>query len=492
MKGLKKLTSLMLAIALVLSISVPSFAAQNTNSLTVKNTGKADHTFELYQIFTGDVVKGKKSISNIKWGNGVTNPTGSAEEAAKKMTDEKAALDLVKALTLNNSNATKSEAVKPQQSHKFTGLKAGYYLVKDVDKSQNKDKLEDGAYTLYILKVVGEVEAETKLDVPKVEKKVKDINDSESQTEGEWADTADHDIGDKVSFKLEGTLPTNFDKYTTYKYVFHDELSEGLTFEENTVVVKVDGTTITNGFTKTKTANGFDITFDDLKKVSPAVNHTSKITVEYKATLNQKAKLGSAGNPNEVYLEYSNNPNKGGEGDTGKTPKDKVIVFTYKVVVNKVDGNAGANKPLSGAQFKLEKWDAKTNAYKDAAAAVTGTGGTSFEFKGLDDGKYRLTETVTPDGYNTINPIEFNVVAKHKDDNLTLESLNGEALTGSIDLNFTPKLQEGALETTVVNKSGPELPETGGMGRTILYVVGAALIIGAGAILLSNRKKAGK
>lgn len=84
MKGLKKLTSLMLAIALVLSISVPSFAAQDTNSLTVNNTGKADHTFELYQIFTGDVVKGKKSISNIKWGNGVTNPTGSAEEAAKK------------------------------------------------------------------------------------------------------------------------------------------------------------------------------------------------------------------------------------------------------------------------------------------------------------------------------------------------------------------------------------------------------------------------
>ena len=65
--------------------------------------------------------------------------------------------------------------------------------------------------------------------------------------------------------------------------------------------------------------------------------------------------IGSAGNPNKYKVEYSRNPNESGDGkpETGVTPDDTNIAFTYKTVFNKVDGN---NKPLTGADFTLYKW----------------------------------------------------------------------------------------------------------------------------------------
>ena len=220
----------------------------------------------------------------------------------------------------------------------------------------------------------------------------------------------------------------------------------------------------------------------------------SKITVEYTATLNTNAVIGSAGNPNKVMLEYSNNPNQGGEGNTGKTPEDTVIVFTYKTVVNKVDGEGN---PLTGAEFTLEKF-VKGDDGADEYNTVKGTWtpidvvknaeGTEFTFKGLDDGIYRLTESVTPAGYNTIDPIVFVVTAEHDilSDNPALTSLNGEAVTGLID--FTPVLDQGALTTDVVNNAGSILPSTGGIGTTLFYVFGTLLVVGAGVLLVVKKR----
>ena len=220
----------------------------------------------------------------------------------------------------------------------------------------------------------------------------------------------------------------------------------------------------------------------------------SKITVEYTATLNTNAVIGSAGNPNTVNLEYSNNPNQGGEGETGTTPDDTVIVFTYKTVINKVDGEGN---PLTGAEFTLEKF-VKGDDGVDEYNTVKGTWtpidvvknaeGTEFTFKGLDDGIYRLTESVTPAGYNTIESIVFTVIAEHDilADNPALTSLTGEAVTGLI--TFTPVLAEGALTTDVVNNAGSILPSTGGIGTTLFYVFGALLVIGAGVLLVVKKR----
>lgn len=201
-----------------------------------------------------------------------------------------------------------------------------------------------------------------------------------------------------------------------------------------------------------------------------------------------------------MHLEYSNNPNDTQGGEIGKTPDDTVIVFTYKLIVNKTKSNGDA---LAGADFKLEKKNSdgtytavtrKTTATVDPekneipVADNAGKTATRFTFTGLDDGEYKLTETTTPAGYNTIAPIEFTVTAEHTilSDNPALTTLNGNPVSGEITL--TPSTDNSSLSTNIVNQAGTELPETGGMGTTILYVIGAILVIGAGILLVTKKR----
>ena len=119
-------------------------------------------------------------------------------------------------------------------------------MIKDQDGSLTGD---NDSYTDYIIKVVGDTTDTPKSDVPTVEKKVKDINDSTDDAMTDWQDSADHDIDDSVPFQLKATLADNVSSYTTYKVVFHDTLSKGLTYN-NDAKVFIDGTE-TNGFTIT-------------------------------------------------------------------------------------------------------------------------------------------------------------------------------------------------------------------------------------------------
>ena len=386
-------------------------------------------------------------------------------------------------------------------SYTISSLAAGYYLVKDQDSSITGND----AYTRFILQVVKDETVTPKSGTVTVVKKVKDINDSTDTALTDWQDSADHDVGDVISFQLKGTLPANYADYTKYKYIFHDTESAGLTFDPNSVVVKADGNTITSGYTVVTTglADGetFEVLFTDLKNAAPKLTARSVITVEYTAKLNSNAVLGSAGNPNEVTLEFSNNSNQGGEGSTGKTPTDTVIVFTYKTVVNKVDSS---NKPLTGAVFTLEKLYKGANGAADTwknIDVVKDTEGTTFTFSGLDDGRYRLTETATPAGYNSIDPIYFTVTAEHNvnSDNPTLTSLSatqtaadGSDLTTGTVATFTPDVTAGSLTTDIVNNSGSTLPSTGGIGTTIFTVAGIVLMIGAAVVLITKRKVSGE
>ena len=302
----------------------------------------------------------------------------------------------------------------------------------------------------------------------------------------DWQDSADHDINDKVPFKLTATLPSNFDSYKEYYLEFKDTLSAGLTYNKDAKVYLVNNgvkTDVTSSFTIAD--NGSSYKINNLKSLS-GVTATTKVVVEYTATLNEHAVIGSAGNPNTVHLEYSNNPNYTGNGENspkGETPKDTVIVFTYKVVVNKVDQD---KKPLAGAKFKLEK-KLVNGSYKEVATVST-TAGSKFEFKGLDDGEYRLTETETPAGYNSIAPITFKVTASHEteSDMPKLTDLNGEKVSGEI--KFEKDVNAGSLTTDVVNKKGSLLPNTGGIGTTLLYLAGSILVVGAGILLVTKKR----
>ena len=514
MKHIKKLASLLLVLVMVLSLTVTAFADESTTYSITINNSTAGHTYEAYQIFTGDLATneaGNKVLSNIVWGSGVSEAgqtaLGDAAAKAETLKTEADAKAFAKAVAPYLTTAAGSANTVTDGKYVISGLAAGYYLVKDQDGSLTGD---NDSYTEYIIQVVGNVTATPKSDVPEVQKKVKDINDSTDTTKTDWQDSADYDIGDSIPFQLKATLADNVSSYTTYKVVFHDTLSKGLTYN-NDAKVYIDGTE-TNGFTVTATVNAdgtttLTVSCDDVKALG--AGNSSVITVEYTAKLNENAVLGSAGNPNEVYLEYSNNPNKSEEGnnETGETPKDVVIVFTYKTIINKVDSE---NKPLTGAAFKLEKLikgkDGAADTWTTVKEFTVDETTTSFTFSGLDDGQYKLTETKTPAGYNTIDPIYFVIEATHDvtADAPTLKTLNayltdangnkqtemkdGESV--NIDLG-TVDLTAGSITTTVVNKSGSELPSTGGIGTTIFYVLGGVLVLAAVVLLVTKKRMSG-
>jgi len=552
MKRTKKLASLLLALGLTLSLSMPAFAAEGddpTTSSTATVTLPTDailtgHVFTAYQIFAGDEADGV--LSNVEWGTGIDSTA--FLEALKDAnntdlqidgTDGKvnafanctSAADVAGVLGANNTNETLAKAVAKLADQCKTGtpktltsgdntMNDGYYLIVDA----TPDVGEGGVYNTSLLQVVGNVDITVKTSVPTVEKKVKDINDSDNNdtTNNVWQDSADHDIGDTVSFKLTATLPNNVSAFDTYQLIFHDTMSKGLTYAGN-LVVKIGENeipetnsegkknyTITTVKNTDETSDDFGttaltITFTDVKALGATDNRV--VTVEYDATLNNDAVIGSVGNPNTVYLEFSNNPSHGGEG-TSKTPDDTVIVFTFKTIVNKVtknpeyvEGTSDKSEEfiaLPGADFELYKFIPKTDG-TDEHNSVKGEWTkverghdetwsseiTTFTFSGLDDGDYKLHESVTPDGYNTIADIEFTITAEHDvlstDPKLT--TLNGGD-------KFTGEVSTGILSTQVENNKGTELPTTGGMGTTVLYIAGGTMVAAAGILLITKKRMA--
>ena len=494
---MKRAINALVAVLATVAMAVAGFMGAGTAFADEANTitgPKNGHTYEAYQIFTGDLADGK--LSNVKWGSATAkNGTAVTDAELKTVTDlaSKSVNDNAQA-TANAIAAYLTSDAQPTATIDDTNptaqVPSGYYLIKD----KNNTVPDGQAATTYIVTVAGNVTITPKSDVPSFEKKLKDTNDTTGET-SDWQDSADYDINDAVPFKLEGTVASNYASYKTYYFAFHDVEERGLTFNKNSVKVYVDNTAITSGYTVVTEglADGctFEVKFADLKQIS-AVKAGSKIRVEYTSKLNENAVIGEQGNVNKAKLQYSNNPNdeQGGEnGPTGETPWDNVIVFTYKTVINKVDDE---NQPLKGAEFTLSK--KMKNGTTTTVAVVKDSEGTTFTFNGLDDGDYVLTETKTPAGYNSIKPITFTVTANHaiewegEDRDTILTSLSGNAASGEI--TFTPTDDKSELDTSVVNKPGSSLPETGGMGTIVLYAAGAVLVIAAGVYFGLKKKNA--
>lgn len=528
---MKKLISIALALVMILSLATVAFAdaATTTNyKITIKNPNQK-HTYFAYLIFEGDLAE-NGTLSNIHWGDNVntdadgfnkaiadclgleTPSTGTidaatvAEELCKYGDDAKevSAFADVIAGYLNNGFKAQANYNSYDKTSSMTVYDAGYYLIMDkVSTDYENEDIYNDSFSKYILCVVGNVEATPKASVPTLVKKVMDANDSTGDSIG-YEDSADHDIGDNVSYRIVVTLPSDFDSYESYKIEVHDIMSPGLTYNGDAKIYidhKKGQTTVTSAFEITSDPYGDDgetkVTFkcDDLKKIDvdepnfEGIDSTCKIRIEYTCKLNENAVIGFEGNPNEAYLVYSNNPNYGHEGETGQTPKDKVIVFTYQLDVNKIDVN---KHPLKGAGFTLYKWDASAEGedkWVAVSVEVKGEDMTTFTFKGLDDGKYKLSETTTPEGYNTIKDIEFEINAKHDetsdDPKLTEITINDESFTA--EQNDESKYT-GVIKTDVVNKAGSQLPETGGIGTTIFYVLGAMMVVGAAVLLVTKKR----
>ena len=568
MKKTKQLAAVLLSLVMLLALVIPA-AAEGPYSITIQND-KEGHTYEAYQIFAGTVSSDEETtgeaagpmLGDITWGSGVDaneyanlltalkadETIGERFDAINDATDAAAiAAALDKATTADAEafanvvsgflSTTATESTAGDGVYNITDLAAGYYLVKDQDGSLQGDA--DTA-TEYIVQVLGHVQMEPKSsDIPTLEKKVAEQgkgNEGKYNQDGGYGmyynDVADWNIGDRVPFKLIGSIP-DMDAYDTYQYIFHDTISAGLTLDINSFDVYVaqekyqDPVALkwnevpAENYTLTQTADGFTLAIDNLKEF-PYVNQEGRkyILVFYDAELNGNAEIGLPGNENSAYLEFSNNPNGNG---TGRTEDDKVIVFTYELDGTKVDGEDETTK-LEGAQFVLlngakseaarvvdgkvtgwvkvateaaagdvkmpETYEEWVDRYGDQNVILTSAEGGTFKIAGLDDGTYHLLEIKAPNGYNLLeDPVELVISATTANGQDWNSGIAADALTGLTITVDNGAVQNGDLDTgivnvTVENNQGATLPETGGMGTTLFYIIGGLLVVGAGILLV--------
>ena len=492
--------------------------------------------------------EGKKVLSNAKWGNGVKSITDidKIKEGDKVSDADMSKLsatnfDPSTSITVysddtdshvyssNNKKAVK--IVGDETSVVFENVKAGYYVVTDSAPNDSESNVKQTT-TKSIVQIVGDTAVAEKAGTIQSEKKVEDVNDSTGATttgqestnllgKGELGDSADYDIGDSINYTIEAKLPENYAAYDTFPLTFVDTMSKGLTYnndaklhfgKKDTDGIKVSDLTADQyivGSTenvkydsndKETNAKKYSWAITNLKSLATAkgktLNAGDVVYITYSATLNEYAVIGSKGNPNKMHIEFDSNPyNK--TPDTKETPDDTNIVFTYEAVFNKVDQN---KEPLTGADFTLYKlvkgtWTDVTKLGKDEhntpkkiKEAYTKNNKTAenatFTFKGIDDGSYKLVESTTPNGYNTMEDKYFTITASHEiiADKPTLTELTA---TGE-GLHLTET--NGVLTTEIVNKSGSTLPSTGGMGTTLLYVAGGILVACAAAYVVMSRK----
>lgn len=411
------------------------------------------------------------------------------------------------------------------------GLPAGYYLVKDSlqeDDNQTGQVLSD-----YIVQVLGNVTMDPKdSGIPTLEKKVAERSKYQKD-EGYgmyYNDVADWNIGDSVPFKLIASIPNNIESYDKYKFVFHDTLSNAFTLDEGSIKVFVaEGTAanveqftpqVANLYQVAVEGQSFTLTIPDINQLDAHGNPANYVIITYSATLNENAEIGLDGNENTAYLEFSNDPN--GDG-LGRTAEDTVIVFTYELAGTKVDGETQA--ALQNAQFVLLN-RAKTEAAMvvdgkvkgwvkvatEAAAPdvempetyeewlelnrqhngliLTSAENGLFNIAGLDDGMYFLREIQAPNGYNLLeDDVKLDIAATTANGQGWNSGIAADALTGLTIAVNDGAAQDGDLDTgvvnvTVENNGGATLPETGGMGTTLFYIIGGLLVVGAAVLLV--------
>lgn len=512
LKGLVAVVSTA-AMAIAGFAGAASATAAEDYSITIM-PAKAGHVYEAYQVFTGNLDASTGVLGNVAWGTGIDR-NKLRGEGVSSLIAGKTAAEVSEALAQKGNNAkayAKAFGGVLSTTHKdsdtfdatskaytISGLAAGYYLIQDKANSVTGDD----SYTSFILKVT---QANTivapKSTTPTVDKKVQDEatdKDKNSNDENGWGDTADHGINKSFKFKLNADIPASADlvDYTEYEVKFTDTMSKGVTFE-SLDSVKVKGKDASGADrtwnvaenqynasgVKDNPATGdqsWTLTISDVIAACDGINIVQGFSVEvvYKAHLNEKAMVttsnGSTDNANAVYLEYSNNPNAEG---LGKTSEKKVYVYTFGITNKKVVDRENG-KPLEDAGFKLYTdtnceheyalvWDASLNAYRPVGANETGVEMKSnnegqFPIKGLDAGIYYLKETATPAGYTTAALQTVKIIATHE-----------------VMIDRTPNVTlspDSTMSNVIVDKSGSSLPSTGGMGTTILYAAGAAIVL---------------
>lgn len=509
--------------SLINAMPMTVIAAENSTHTITINGAETNANYSAYQIFKGSTLPSgtDHNLANVTWGNGITEAgiqavytqyeVSTAQEMANKLNTPADARTFAAFIDQYLQNPV--DSVTNDGSTTITVTGNGYYLIKDAANSTQ-------APTESILKVVNDVAVTPKTtDIPDTEKKVSENTKPvtgepllvPSTDSDKINDVADYNIGDTVPFYLAAQAPTagEISSYNEYVFTFHDRMDAGLTLNNESIVVKAGDTTLTANSDYTLNTSHIDTdTFDiviKLKENGTAKDNVigKKIVVEFTATLNENASLDKVGNQNGFILEYSNNPTTGG---TGKTTEDKVVVFTYHLDLDKVD-NQDSSKKLTGAEFILSRGSGDNIEYlvaekitsgdkigqytvkswtseKGTATTLTAKTDSSSQFviNGLDDGSYQLTETKAPDGYN-LPSTPFDITLKAATTNNQNYNGTPESAIGDIKVN-----ESAGNAANIENKKGHSLPETGGMGTTMIYGVGAVMVAGAAVFYVTNKR----
>lgn len=424
---------------------------------------------------------------------------------------------------------------KNDNSVEIQGLEYGYYLVQDTSNTS-------GNHTAVSMLMIGTSNPDSsvsiKADYPTVTKKMQEDD------QDLWSDVADFEIGQDVPYRYVSNIP-NMNGYSKYYYAWHDKMDEALTLQTDSISIVISGEV--NGAKKEYTVTAdeynllttvanetFVIEIEDIKAIVDrefnAKNangenvYGQSVTVNYKATLNDKAALdgGRPGFENDVRLEFSNNPWVGYEEQTGFTPWDTVVCFTYTLDGVKIN-NYGTE--LEGAKFRLYADEACENEIyvkkeadryhvmnedsyetvpENAVEIVSAEDGT-FSIYGLDSGTYYLKEVEAPAGYRPIlDPIRLVITAEFPENRdayvkgegageevLTLSALaktkvyvNGAYVEKEVELETDQ--EKGSFNISVVNDIGKKLPITGSYAVPVMMMAGMALV---GASYKMSKKK---
>lgn len=467
MKTMRKLFTVLLALAMTLALAVSAFAA-DTGSITITNP-QGDHTYTAYKIFdvtyTADGVNYSYTISETDAAfstvkayadvaaNGLTlTPVANTNKYNVSIGTGFSAASFAQHLKTNvNSLGTGAPFAKAGDTMKASGLALGYYFVSGTSGAVCE------------LATAKDIQIRDKNEVPQIEKVV---NDDDRTVE----------IGQVLTYTITGKVPST-KGYTEFTYQVTDTMTEGLTFSKD-VKVTIGSTDVTAAATITNNENGFVASVN-------MINYQDKIdkpvVITYTATVNENA-IQRDKETNTATLKYSNDP---ADKTSFKESSVKVEVFSFNIVINKY-ATGNENTKLEGAKFVLKnnegkyyKYDAATKAVtwvddKSAATEVSTDANGAARFDGLQAGTYSLEETVAPAGYNQLT----------KDIIIVLDKTGSATINGAASAPGT----DHSLTTGVANSTGTVLPETGGTGTVIFVALGALAVICAGVFLVTNKR----
>ena len=476
MKHLKKLASFLLVLVMVLSVTTTAFAEERegttTNgSITITNALKGE-TYNAYQILYLESYNAEKGIyaykANPAWEDWLRTQTTyvsfDSQGYVTWVKDAKAA-DFAKAAKDQLSDKTTDKKVTPTKdgSATISNLKLGYYLV---------DSTVGALCELNTTKP--SVEITDKNQIPTIEKKVQE------DSNGSWGDVNDADIGQTVKFK--STISA---KPGARNYVVHDKMDAALKFDSVTSITagsktltegaEKDYTVVTSGLTDGCT---FHIVFT--QTYLDSITADTNIVINYTAKLTSNAVAGT-GYVNKTWLDY---------GDNQHTEHDTTTTYTWKLPIYKYHMDGETKTALAGAGFILYKGTEENREYaqvvngkltgwtKEKAKATTLVSDAEGKIavEGLDADTYYLEETKAPGGYNKLaGPVKVEISHTVTDE--------GAHMTHTLKQDTTD-----VVKVEIENKSGTELPSTGGIGTTIFYVLGSILVIGAVVLLIAKKR----